>query len=250
MGTGQSSSTSPCPHSQLGPGCLCSCSGSSSARPQGQPQAQTSSLASWFTTGISHNRPVVSMLRTRWTLLLLFHIHTISLSGSDEQKYMQQISEEDRKEEKRCIFLAHHLDGLLGQCTDKHAIPLKAVPLKPNWIWRTGCYLYYFFMKAFKIPKFLSLLYQRVMSRTLFLQTKGHGHTADHGLWQLEARDGGAATYPHIPVPCGRSWSSREWMYNHFSWYLANPLPLGLLWLMLIHHLESVLAVCTVFHGE
>lgn len=152
MGTGQSPSTSPSPHSQLGPGCLCSCSGSQRARPQGQPQAQTSSLASWFTTGISHNRPVVSTLRTCcWTLLLLFHIHTISLSGSDEQKYTQQISEEERKEEKRCIFLAHHLDALLGRCANKHAIPLIAGVIKPNWIRRTGCYLYYFF--SWKLSK-------------------------------------------------------------------------------------------------
>jgi len=64
MGTGQSPSTSPSPRSLLGPGCLCSCSASSRAWPQGQPQAQTSSLASWCSTGISHNRPVVSTLRT------------------------------------------------------------------------------------------------------------------------------------------------------------------------------------------
>ena len=53
MGTGQSPSTSPSPHSQLGPAASAAAL-PATARPQCRPQAHTSSLASWYKACISH----------------------------------------------------------------------------------------------------------------------------------------------------------------------------------------------------
>lgn len=95
--------------------------------------------------------------------------------------YNRWVRKIDRKEEKRCIFLSHHLDDVLGKCADKHAIPLKAAPIKPKLNLNDRFLIFIIFSsKLSRKPQFLSLLYQRVISRTLFPQTKGHRHTADH----------------------------------------------------------------------
>lgn len=41
---------------------------------------------------------------------------------------------------------------------DTHAILLKAAPIKHNWIWGTGFYLYFYLWKLSKRPKYLNLL--------------------------------------------------------------------------------------------
>lgn len=247
MSTGQSPSTSPSPRSRLGPGCLCSCSTSSRAQPQGQPQAQTS-LASWFTTGISHNRPAVSTPQTRWTLLLLFHIHIISLSGSDEQKYMQQMSEEERGEKM-------HLSGLspiwpFRQVRWQKSNPPKSCSYKTQLNLKDRLLSLVFFHESFQKPQ--------ISKSTLPEGYVMHPLPADKRTWT-----------------CSRSWfmtaGSRRWRQCHLPPYPCPPREvtefkgmdvqpllvvscqssaLRLLWLMLIHHLESVLAVCSVFHGE
>lgn len=111
------------------------------------------------------------------------------------------MTEEERKEEKRWSFLAHHPDGFLAKCTDKHAIPAKAVPIKPNWIWRTDFNPYYFFVKGVKIPRFLTLLYQSCVM---------HPFPADKRTWSYS-----------------RSWfmiaGNRRWRHWHLPPY---PYPL------------------------
>lgn len=180
-----------------------------------------------------------------WTLLLLFlHIYTISLSGTGK-KYMQ--TDKWGREERGDI----HFSGLSSTWAFRLVCDkMKAAPSKSNWIWRT-CFYLSFCESSQKSPEYLYLLYLPEDYITHPFPAGKRIHTYSTSWFMIAGiEDKASDTGLHISVPHQRSQSSRRWTYNHFLWYPANPLPLGLLWLMLIHHLESVLAVHTVFHGK